>query len=336
MPASKLFRYEDGAAANVAVIAYAGLGWAAGIAMICAPAWPVALLGTVLLAHALIVSAYLIHECTHGTIFARPADNDRLGTAMAWINGACIGAYAGMKEKHLRHHADRMDVVTFDYRQFLRARPSWVRRAVLALEWAYVPAVEFIMRGMIIAAPFIARNRPLQLRMIGVLALRACAFAALGAVCPRALLLYALAYLIFLHVLRFQDAFQHTFEVHVATDLAPLPASLRPSRVFEHENTYSDVVSLDMPWANLLLLNFSYHNAHHARPAAPWFRLKALHEELYVADHVQVLPCRALLASYHRHRVRRVLADDYGTVAAQAPRADGFMGAVGVSFLTAL
>jgi fatty acid desaturase len=75
MPASKLFRYEDGAAANVAVIAYAGLGWAAGIAMICAPAWPVALLGTVLLAHALIVSAYLIHECTHGTIFARPADN---------------------------------------------------------------------------------------------------------------------------------------------------------------------------------------------------------------------------------------------------------------------
>jgi hypothetical protein len=31
-----------------------------------------------------------------------------------------------------------------------------------------------------------------------------------------------------------------------------------------------------------------------------------------------------------------VLADDYGTVAAQAPRADGFMGAVGVSFLTAL
>ena len=45
-----------------------------------------------------------------------------------------------------------------------------------------------------------------------------------------------------------------------------------------------------------------------------------------------------LLHSFHRHRVARVLASDYGAVLPPgAPRrADGFLGAVGVSFLTAV
>jgi fatty acid desaturase len=335
MIGARLFRYEDGQTLNVAVIAYATLGWAAAIAMICAPFWPVALLGTLLLAHTLIVSAYLVHECTHGTIFARAADNDRLGITLAWINGACIGPYDGMKEKHLRHHADRIDVVTFDYRRFLDRHPA-IRRAVLALEWAYIPAVEFIMRGMIIARPFVTKDRTRQRRIVAIMAVRLAAFATLGALCPPALILYAVAYLIFLHVLRFQDAFQHTFDIHVATDLTPLPPDRRPSREFEHANTYSDVVSYGVPWLNALLLNFSYHNAHHARPAAPWFRLHRLHEDLYKDDLVQILPCRDLLASYHRHRVTRVMAADYGTVAPTPPRAAQFIGAVGVSFLTAI
>jgi len=50
----------------------------------------------------------------------------------------------------------------------------------------------------------------------------------------------------------------------------------------------------------------------------------------------QVIACRHLLASYHRHRVSRVLADDYGTVWAVGNRAGGFVGAVGMSFLTAV
>jgi fatty acid desaturase len=211
-----------------------------------------------------------------------------------------------------------------------------LRRTVLALEWAYLPAVEFLMRGMIIARPFVIRDRGKQRRIVAILAARLGAFAILGILCPRALALYAVAYLIFLHVLRFQDAFQHTFDVHVANDLAPLPPARRPSRDFEHANTYSDVVSYGVPWLNVLLLNFSYHNAHHARPAAPWFRLGRLHDELYQKNDVQVLPCRDLLASYHRHRVTRVMADDYGTVAATPPRAADFLGAVGVSFLTAI
>ena len=41
---------------------------------------------------------------------------------------------------------------------------------------------------------------------------------------------------------------------------------------------------------NLLLLNFSYHNAHHERPIEPWYRLPALHARLYPGEHHQTLP----------------------------------------------
>ncbi|PZR51402.1 MAG: fatty acid desaturase, partial [Stutzerimonas stutzeri] len=87
---------------------------------------------------------------------------------------------------------------------------------------------------------------------------------------------------------------------------------------------------------NLLLLNFSFHNAHHEKPVAPWYRLPKLHAELYGSTYNQVIPMRKLLGSFHRYRVRRVLDDDYGVVSEGPNKADNFYGAVGVSFLTAV
>ena len=44
-----------------------------------------------------------------------------------------------------------------------------------------------------------------------------------------------------------------------------------------------------------------------------------------------------LLKGYHRDRITRILSDDYGEVKTSGPnRADGFLGAAGVSFLTAV
>jgi fatty acid desaturase len=88
---------------------------------------------------------------------------------------------------------------------------------------------------------------------------------------------------------------------------------------------------------NLLLLNFSYHNAHHERPIVPWHDLPALDAQLFPADHVQIIPMSELLKGYHRDRVGRILSDDYGEVVTSGPnKADGFLGAAGVSFLTAV
>lgn len=329
-----LFRYRDGIVLNLAALGYAVSGWVGGIALIVAAGPIRSICGILLIAHALAISAYLIHECQHGTIFARTRDNDRLGAALAWMSGACIAPYAGLKEKHLRHHADRLDVVSFDYRAVIQAGPSWFRTAVLALEYAYIPAVEYLMRGLIIGHRWQLGGSS-RVRIVTVLAIRLAAFTALGIAAPAALIAYAIAYAVFLHILRFQDAFQHTFDVYHAPDLAAAPAALVRDRAYEQANTYSDVVSADHPWMNGLVLNFAYHNAHHAKPAEPWYRLAKLHRKLYADDSTHVLPVRMLLASYHRHRVTRVMAAHYGSVAPEGDRAAGFLGAVGVSFLTA-
>ena len=59
-----------------------------------------------------------------------------------------------MRRKHMRHHVERADVLTFDAKNFLITSPAWFRNTVLALEWVYFPAVEFMMRAFVILMPF--------------------------------------------------------------------------------------------------------------------------------------------------------------------------------------
>jgi fatty acid desaturase len=317
-------------------ILYTLAGWALGIWMLTRPELWLNTAGVLLTAHALVCSAYLLHDCAHHAVFATATANDRLGVLVSWMSGACLASYSRLKKKHLRHHADRLDVVTFDYRAALKSGPAWIRHGVLLLEWAYIPAVELMMRGMVIAAPFQSGTLAQRLRVLALLAVRIAFFTALALVSVKSVLLYALAYLLFLTVLRFMDAYQHTYEVFASRSLAPAPADPRRNRRYEYENTYSNLLSERWSWLNLLVLNFPYHNAHHVRPGEPWYRLPALHRSLYGETDAQVISCRELLSGFHRHRVARVLAGSYGEVAATGARASGFIGAVGVSFLTAV
>ncbi len=323
-------------ALNGLVILYTLCGWALGLWLLTRPAISANAAGVLLTAHTLVCSAYLLHDCAHLAVFAAARANDRLGALMSWLNGACLASYQGIKRKHLRHHADRLDVVTFDYRGLLKASPGWVRRMVLVLEWTYIPVVELLMRGLIIAAPFCHGATRDRLRMLLLMAVRVALFVTLALISVKALLLYAVAYLIFLHVLRFMDAFQHSYDVFVSRSLAPAPADPRRNRRYEYEHTYSNLLSARWPWVNLLVLNFPYHNAHHSATGVPWYRLPALHRALYAESDRQVIACGALLANYHRYRVARVLAEDYGAVEPGTAGTEGFMGAVGVSFLTAV
>jgi fatty acid desaturase len=321
---------------NLLVVPYTFLGWACGVWLLTRPQLGLNAAGVLLTAHTLVYSAYLIHECVHHTVFARISANDRLGGLLSWLNGACLANYQRLKKKHLRHHADRMDVVTFDYRAALALSPPWVLRSVLLLEWAYLPAVEFLVRGMIVASPFSYGTVRDRLRVVVILAIRVLMFVLLALVSVKALLLYAVSYLLFLNALRFLDAFQHTYEVFPSRSLAPAPPDPRRNRRYEYENTYSNLVSERWGWLNLLVLNFPYHNAHHERAGESWHRLPALHRSLFAERDPQVITCRELLLSYHRHRVARVLSDGYGSVASQGARASSFIGAIGVSFLTAV
>jgi omega-6 fatty acid desaturase (delta-12 desaturase) len=53
------------------------------------------------------------------------------------------------------------------------------------------------------------------------------------------------------------------------------------------------VISFRYELPNWLVLNFGYHNAHHAKPTAPWYRLPALHRELFGDDPTARYPAEA-------------------------------------------
>ena len=315
------------------VFAYVLVGYGVGLAGMAADSWLVNIPATLWFAHALVIAAYLVHECAHNTIFADNRWNARLGAVLLWLTGASYGRYEDIRHKHFRHHVDRADVVAFDFRRFLPQYPRLLR-GIQRLEWAYIPAVDLMMHALVIVLPFrLAARRDRRARMLAVLAIRGALFAALAILSLKALLLYALAYLLFLHVMRFMDVHQHTYEVWETLERPRVSQDERFDRDYEHRNTFSNPVSWRHPWLNLLTLNFGYHNAHHVRPTAPWYRLPALHRELFGTDTGQALAFRELLASYHRHRVARVLnGDDPDSRVATQPV---FAGVVGVSFLTA-
>lgn len=338
---TQIYRYADGKLANSLALAYAFGGYAAGFALLFADSWLLNLAGTLLLGHAMIIAAYLIHEFAHGTIFAKPLNNERAGELCSWLCGSCYAGFQDLRKKHMRHHVDRADVITFDTKAFLNRCPGWFRKLVLAAEWAYVPAVELIMHYYVILLPFITSNekhRANRRKVALTLLVRTALFALVAAVSLKAMVLYFVAWSIMLTVLRFTDAYQHTYDAFaVLEDGGKIPDDKLRDRAYEQMNTFSNVVSVRWPVLDLLLLNFAYHNAHHEKPVAPWYRLRTLHAELYGDGYAQVLPMHLLFKSFHQHRLRRVIDDDYGVVEpAGERRADGFYGAVGVSFLTAV
>ncbi len=334
----QFFRTPHGAWLNIAVLSYVFLGYGCGLALLGATSWYANLIGVLLTAHALTYSAYLLHEFAHQSIFKSATANNVLGVLMTWINGSCYAPFQALRRKHMRHHIDRADVLTFDYKAFLNRSPAWVRAWVVAAEWAWIPAVELIMHGYVVFLPFAKSERHSERpRVTAIIALRVIAFALLAWYSIKALLLYFVAYMIMLHVLRFADAYQHTYDAFAVLEEGAVPDDKVRDREYEQHNTYSNLVSVAQPWLNILLLNFSYHNAHHERPIAPWHDLPALHRELFPADYVQTIPMITLLRGYHRDRVKRIVSDDYGVVLAGGPdKVDGFLGAAGVSFLTAV
>lgn len=336
---SRYFRYADGVIPNLAIFSATLLGYPLGVLLLTQPFWLLKLAGCALLAIALTWSAYLIHECAHQSIFKTAGANERWGTVMSWINGSCYARFSSMRRKHMRHHVERADVITFDVQGFLRQAPAWQRNTVLALEWLYFPAVEFLMRAFVLALPFMSQQ-PItaRLRILAIFSLRCSAFVLLGWHSKPALALYFLAYLIFVTLMRFADCFQHTYVAYPIIGDAPIPPDMVRDKAYEQANTYSDIVGIENRFLNLLWLNFGYHNAHHDKPAMPWHRLPEMHRALYSACHAQVVPVHQLLKSFHVNRVKRILAKDCGHVLPHgAPgRADQFLGAVGVSFLTAV
>lgn len=329
-----LFRCREDVIAHSVVLIYTVVCWLGAFSLMGSKSMALNVLGLALCTHTMVLAAYLIHEAAHQTLFALPSANQWVGEMMNFIAGSSYASFERIREMHIRHHLDRADLVCFDFKSFMRRHPT-VMHTLRALEWAYIPAAEILMHLQVVLRPFVVRAQRKYLpRVIAMLVLRGAFIASLWWWSSKAALLYLLAVLLELHVLNFFDAFHHTFEQYVVEPHQPVPMARRRNRAYEQANTYSNLLSSRHSWLNALILNFGYHNAHHHRPSVPWWRLPALHKDLYGNHTPAVISVRDLLLTWHRNRVRRVLAEDYGAPAADTRRADSFIGAHGVSFLT--
>lgn len=330
---SSIFREAEGVIPNTLAISYAVLSYIGGFLLMAADSWILNIVGVILSTHAMMIAAYLIHEAAHYTLFAKPATSRAVGELVNFIAGSSYASFERIRHMHLRHHRDRADISCFNYRVLLERHPI-IRKAVYVLEWLYVPAVEIIYHTQVILRPFfVASQRKHLPRVVAMLIIRLGLLAIIASYSIKAVILYFIAYGLFLTTLNFFDAFHHTFQQFFVEAEIPVSMDGR-DREYEQANTYSNVISVKYPMLNLLTLNFGYHNAHHERAAMPWYRLPALHKELYGTRERELLPLPELLRTFHRNRMRRILDEDYGNVAQGSNRADSFVGAHGVSFLT--
>ena len=313
---------------NEIAIAYSLLGYMGGIALLMvANAW-LNILGVVFLTHSLIYSAYLAHEFMHGTIFKDRRRNVIFGQLMVWMNGGCYYGLQALTLQHIAHHVDRVDVFSFDIASAIQKLPPSIRKVVFILEWCYFPVVAFWARWQRIIKDW---QKPEQVKRISfIFAIRLTAFILLGIFSIKALLLYFFSYLGMITVLRFIDAFQHTYEAFLAGTKLP-----KRDRDHEQLHTYSNLVSRRYPWLNLLILNFGYHNAHHAVMKCPWHSIAELDRELAQNQTVNYMSLSQQLISYHRHRLARLITGQGDATGEMGDRNyEQFYGAVDVSFIT--
>jgi fatty acid desaturase len=207
-----LFRDRTAARANTSVLMWTFAGWLGSFVLMGAHSAAQNAAGVLLCAHTMVLAAYLIHEAAHQTLFAPHWANAVAGETMNFIAGSSYASFERIRHMHIRHHLDRADLTCFDFKGLLRHRPG-VRRLLQILEWCYIPATELLMHGQIILRPLFVRSQRRYLpRAAAMFVARSALLTLLGLWSLKALLLYGVAMLLFLHVLNFFDAFHHTFE----------------------------------------------------------------------------------------------------------------------------
>jgi len=318
----EIFRYKNGVLPNSLALGYVAPGYLLALWGLANASGLVWLLACLLLSHVLVIAAYLLHECIHNTIFKNSHHNEWLGKILAWLTGAAYTPYPVLQKKHLRHHADRVDVLAIDYREFLQSRPVLLK-FLTALQLFHLPTAEFISHYLALSAPFLLESRR-QYRsyVLLVLGSRALFFVLLAWINWAMLAGHLLAWIVLITVLGFMDAFQHQYEVRLQLDDNKILREF--DRDYEEAHTFSNLLSGNYRLFNLLVLNFCYHNVHHFKSGVPWYDLPAMHEQRYQDKPAPVITLSKQLQNFHQHRIARL----QGT-----PNVGKDTGAAGVSFL---
>ncbi|MBT3644702.1 MAG: fatty acid desaturase [Gammaproteobacteria bacterium] len=305
------FKSPKGRLWHSTALLYVFGAYCAGWWLLLTTSWWGLLPSALLLGHGMIIAAYLVHDCAHNTVFKKNQHNAQLGKTLGWICGSCYGKFEDIRYKHFRHHVDNDDVVWFDYEAFFKKHPA-VYRATIFLEWFYIPAHDILMHSIMVLTAFVIPKRRDQMgRNTLVIVIRGGLLIIIGWTAPIALLGYCLAYMMMIIVLRFVDGLEHDYPYHLnlfTDDVSEHKGDL----VWEQEHTFSPILSWRYPWVNWLILNFGYHNAHHAKPTAPWYELPSLHKQRFGDDPNTVIRLWPQLKMYHRYRAYRIFHDAPG------------------------
>ena len=331
----QLWRHTDGATPNSLALGYMLAMHVLGIYLLASEQLLVWVSGILVIAHSLVIAAYLIHEIAHQCLFQSRTVNMAVGEILSWICGAAYAPISRIQRMHMRHHGDRADVTLFDPRIFLKRTPRWFRKFVYLLEWMYFPVVELIMHFNVMTRPFFNdkfKNERVRVSLMGLS--RLAFFGWIFTLSPWAVVGFSIAYLLFLTALFIADAYAHTYELFLVSDVNEKIEKNGRDRTYDMQHTYSNLISERRPVLNLLNLNFGYHTAHHYRPAEPWYRLPKVHNEKFPPDSPQVLPYKEIWRSFRINRLGRIEAEEAGDVGTGAGRADNFLGVHGVSFLS--
>ncbi len=187
---------------------FAIFGYGLGVSLLFIDYWLINLIGVLLTAQSLVISAYLLHEFSHWSIFKTPKTNRNWGVLMSFITGSCYSTFEEIRSKHMHHHIDRADVLTCNVQLLMRNLPPYARNTIKFLEWFYVPALEIFMHFLVIILPFIRPQwHHKRARLLAITSVRASIFALMAFISLKAWALYLLSYVLMMTSLRFADAF---------------------------------------------------------------------------------------------------------------------------------
>ena len=119
-----IFKESQGIAYNGGAMLYSIVGYAVGFLGLFNASIGINIISVFLLGHAMIIAAYLVHECSHNLVFKKIRFNNYVGELFSWICGSSYGTYKDIQHKHFRHHVDVDDVVWFDYESFFENNPN--------------------------------------------------------------------------------------------------------------------------------------------------------------------------------------------------------------------
>jgi len=275
-------------------------------------------LSTVLLTVSLLWAWYLAHDCAHLSVSKNKVANDFLGEALSLINGLSYSEFRAYRNDHVRHHSEKIDLLGIDLKEYLRRIGKGARRTLVFLESIYVPVFFVVIKYVSIREIIRYDDLDKKLRALISVAASWTFYFVLVLISKFALIPFFCAICIRINVVRFVDAFQHSYNQIDPSSKEPTSRN----REYEFANTFSVPVAKKFRWLNLIILNFGFHGAHHVAPTCPWYLLPKLNQVLldsHPLSHVSSSSWRewnvsaiALIRTYHKFRVKRIFTKHEG------------------------